>query len=148
MLREVCASRAWATAVAAARPWADRAALLAAGEAAVARLTAADLAEAMAGHARIGAPGGGGATARREQTGVMGADPALLAELRAANAAYEAKFGHVFLIRATGRTAAGMLAALRERYGNDAATETELIRAELRSINAVRLARLLDGTAP
>ncbi len=63
------------------------------------------------------------------------------AGLRAANLAYEERFGHVFLICATGRSAAGMLAALRGRLGNDPAAEREVVRDELRRIVALRLGK-------
>ncbi|MFG3229009.1 2-oxo-4-hydroxy-4-carboxy-5-ureidoimidazoline decarboxylase [Kitasatospora sp. NPDC048194] len=145
ILLDVCSSPRWAAAVAAAGPWSSREALLAANAAAMAELTDADLRDAMAGHARIGQPKAGDATSEREQAGIQGVDQALLDELREANAAYEAKFGHVFLICATGRTAATMLAALRERHPNDPATEAEIVRGELRKINDIRLNRLLDG---
>ncbi|MFF4649186.1 2-oxo-4-hydroxy-4-carboxy-5-ureidoimidazoline decarboxylase [Streptomyces sp. NPDC001380] len=148
LLRGVCTARAWVSAVAASRPWADGAALLAAGAAATAALTPDGLAEAVAGHARIGAPEEGGADSRREQAGVADADPALLAELRTAVAAYEERFGHAFLIRATGRTAAEMLAAARDRYANAPAAEWEHVRRELGGINVLRLERLLAGGAP
>ncbi|MER5639508.1 2-oxo-4-hydroxy-4-carboxy-5-ureidoimidazoline decarboxylase [Kitasatospora sp. NPDC002227] len=143
-LLEICSSPNWAKAVAASGPWADRSALLAANAAAMATLTTADLADAMAGHARIGKPKAGDATSEREQAGIKGVDSALLDDLAEANAAYEAKFGHVFLICATGRTAETMLASLRERYPNDAATEAEIVRGELRKINDIRINRLLD----
>ncbi|MER6400258.1 2-oxo-4-hydroxy-4-carboxy-5-ureidoimidazoline decarboxylase [Kitasatospora sp. NPDC059973] len=144
LLLEVCSSPTWADAVASARPWPDRAALLDANATAMAALTAADLHDAMAGHARIGTPKAGDATSEREQAGIRGVDTALLDELHRANTAYEAKFGHVFLICATGRTADTMLAALRERFPNDAATEAEIVRGELRKINDIRINRLLD----
>ncbi|MER8182123.1 2-oxo-4-hydroxy-4-carboxy-5-ureidoimidazoline decarboxylase [Kitasatospora sp. NPDC094015] len=146
-LLEICSSPGWAASVAASRPWSDREALLAANTAAMAALTAEDLSDAMAGHARIGRPKAGDATSEREQAGIRGVDQALLDELHEANAAYEAKFGHVFLICATGRTAATMLAALRERFPNDAAAEAEIVRGELRKINDIRINRLLDGTS-
>ncbi|MFF2146520.1 2-oxo-4-hydroxy-4-carboxy-5-ureidoimidazoline decarboxylase [Kitasatospora sp. NPDC058190] len=144
LLLEVCSSPGWAAAIAAAKPWSSREALLAANAAAMAALTDADLRDAMAGHARIGQPRTGDATSEREQAGIQGVDQAILDELHEANAAYEAKFGHVFLICATGRTAATMLAALRERHPNDPATEAEIVRGELRKINDIRLNRLLD----
>ncbi|WP_406087902.1 2-oxo-4-hydroxy-4-carboxy-5-ureidoimidazoline decarboxylase [Kitasatospora purpeofusca] len=144
ILLDVCTSPGWADAVAAARPWKDRRALLEANAKAMAGLSVSDLHEAMAGHARIGAPKPGDATSEREQAGVHGADAALLDELRRANAAYEAEFGHVFLICATGLTAAAMLDALRERRSNDPATEAEIVRGELRRINDIRINRLLD----
>ncbi|MFJ6383282.1 2-oxo-4-hydroxy-4-carboxy-5-ureidoimidazoline decarboxylase [Kitasatospora sp. NPDC092039] len=144
ILLEVCSSPRWAAAVAAAKPWSDREALLAANAAAMASLTAEDLRDAMAGHARIGRPIAGDVASEREQAGIRGVDRAVLDQLHDANAAYEAKFGHVFLICATGRTALDMLAALRERHPNDAATEAEIVRGELRKINDIRLDRLLD----
>ncbi|MET8541988.1 2-oxo-4-hydroxy-4-carboxy-5-ureidoimidazoline decarboxylase [Kitasatospora sp. NPDC004799] len=146
ILLEVCSSPRWAASVAATRPWPDRAALLSANATAIASLTAEDLRDAMAGHARIGRPLAGDAASEREQAGIRGADRTVLDELREANAAYEAKFGHVFLICATGRTAADLLAALRERHPNDAATEAEIVRGELRRINDIRLSRLLDAS--
>ncbi|WP_033212228.1 2-oxo-4-hydroxy-4-carboxy-5-ureidoimidazoline decarboxylase [Kitasatospora phosalacinea] len=145
LLLEVCSSPAWAAAVAASRPWHEPEELHAANAKAMAELSAADLRDAMAGHARIGTPKPGDAVSEREQAGIRGVDPSVLDELRAANAAYEAKFGHVFLICATGRTAAGMLAALRERYPNDAAAEAEVVRGELRKINDIRIDRLLGA---
>ncbi|MBV2156220.1 2-oxo-4-hydroxy-4-carboxy-5-ureidoimidazoline decarboxylase [Kitasatospora sp. SUK 42] len=144
ILLEVCSSPRWAAAVAEAEPWSSREALLAANAAATAELTAADLHDAMTGHARIGRPTAGDATSEREQVGIQGADQAVLDELHEANSAYEAKFGHVFLICATGRTAVTMLAALRERHPNDPATEAEIVRGELRKINDIRINRLLD----
>ncbi|MEV7771212.1 2-oxo-4-hydroxy-4-carboxy-5-ureidoimidazoline decarboxylase [Kitasatospora sp. NPDC086791] len=146
ILLEVCSSPRWAAAVAEARPWSDREALLAANAAAMTSLAVEDLHDAMAGHARIGTPRTGDAASGREQAGIQGVDRAVLDELREANAAYEAKFGHVFLICATGRTAVDMLAALRERHPHDAATEAEIVREELRKINDIRLNRLLDGS--
>ncbi|WP_042373134.1 2-oxo-4-hydroxy-4-carboxy-5-ureidoimidazoline decarboxylase [Streptacidiphilus neutrinimicus] len=144
LLKEICSSHTWATLVRLARPYRDRDAFHAANASAMEALSAADLDDAMAGHARIGTPKPGDATSQREQSGVQGADEALLADLAAANASYEEKFGHVFLICATGRTAATMLAALRERHPNDAATEREIVRGELRKINDIRIDRLLD----
>ncbi|MFE3504724.1 2-oxo-4-hydroxy-4-carboxy-5-ureidoimidazoline decarboxylase [Kitasatospora sp. NPDC059160] len=146
ILLEVCSSPRWAAAVAQTRPWSSREALLAANAAAMAALTVADLRDAMAGHARIGRPKEGDATSEREQAGIQGVDRAVLDELHEANTAYEAKFGHVFLICATGRTAVTMLTALRERHPNDPATEAEIVRGELRKINDIRLSRLLDGS--
>jgi 2-oxo-4-hydroxy-4-carboxy-5-ureidoimidazoline decarboxylase len=61
------------------------------------------------------------------------------------NRAYEERFGHVFLICATGLSAAEMLAALRERLGNDVEAERAAVRAELAKIVDLRLARLAGG---
>ncbi|MFD8383508.1 2-oxo-4-hydroxy-4-carboxy-5-ureidoimidazoline decarboxylase [Streptomyces sp. NPDC059679] len=140
LLHEVCASRAWAAAVAAGRPYGSVDALLTAAEQAMAGLTDADLAEAMAGHPPIGRPEPGDATSAREQSGVGEAERARLLEL---NRAYQERHGHVFLICATGRGGEEMLAALNERIGNDTDTEREIVRTELGKINRNRLARLM-----
>ena len=122
--------------VAAGRPHPDVASLQATAEVA---LTDADLDEAMAGHPRIGDRTAGGAS-RREQNGVAGADPAVLAALADGNRAYEERFGHVYLVCASGRGAQELLDVLRARLGNDPATERAVALAELAAINRLRIA--------
>lgn len=136
----VCASRVWADAVLHGRPYAAVDDLLAANDAAMARLGAADLDEAMAAHPPIGRPAPGDATSSREQRGMAGASEALRAEMLELNLAYQERFGHVFLICATGLTAEQMRDAARERLGNPAEAERETVRAELTKINRLRLA--------
>jgi 2-oxo-4-hydroxy-4-carboxy-5-ureidoimidazoline decarboxylase len=109
--------------------------------AAEAALTDADLDDAMAGHPRIGDRTAGGAS-RREQSGVAGADPGVLAALADGNRAYEERFGHVYLVCATGRSAEELLDVLRTRLGNDPATERAVALGELTAINRLRIARL------
>jgi 2-oxo-4-hydroxy-4-carboxy-5-ureidoimidazoline decarboxylase len=142
-LRRVCAAPRWAREVAANRPYPDLASLQATAEV---TLTDADLDEAMAGHPRIGDRAAGGAS-RREQSGVAGADPAVLAALADANRAYEERFGHVYLVCATGRSAQEMLDILRARLGNDPSTERAVALAELAAINRLRIARLFSEDA-
>ncbi|MFD7938792.1 2-oxo-4-hydroxy-4-carboxy-5-ureidoimidazoline decarboxylase [Streptomyces sp. NPDC059755] len=143
-LHEVCASTAWATRLLAARPYATVADLYAAGDAAMAGLTATDLAEAMAGHPPIGRPKPGDPTSAREQRGMAGASEELKAELLELNLAYQERFGHVFLICATGRTGEQMRDAVKERIGNAPEQEREIVRVELGKINRIRLARLVE----
>ncbi|MFR0356281.1 2-oxo-4-hydroxy-4-carboxy-5-ureidoimidazoline decarboxylase [Streptomyces sediminimaris] len=143
-LREVCASTTWARRLTAARPYATPDRLYAASDAATADLTAADLAEAMAGHPPIGRPEPGESTSAREQRGMAGASAELRAEMLELNLAYQEKFGHVFLICATGRTGEQMRDAVRERIGNPPEREQEIIRTELGGINRIRLARLVE----
>jgi 2-oxo-4-hydroxy-4-carboxy-5-ureidoimidazoline decarboxylase len=148
-LLAVCASPVWAQAVAAARPYRSGETLLATADAAFAALTWSDLAEALAAHPRIGdRPEGDGrdaAWSRREQAGVAASVVAGSAEaLAEANRAYERRFGHVFLIFASGRIAPEILAAARERLGNDDQTERAVVRAELAKIVRLRLERLLE----
>ncbi|GGR68795.1 2-oxo-4-hydroxy-4-carboxy-5-ureidoimidazoline decarboxylase [Streptomyces humidus] len=142
-LHEVCASTAWADRLLAARPYATLDALYEAGDAAMARLTAADLAEAMAGHPPIGRPRPGDPASTREQGGMAGASERLRADMLELNLAYQEKFGHVFLICATGRTGEQMRDAAEERIGNAPEREREIVRSELGKINRIRLARLV-----
>ncbi|GGV71957.1 2-oxo-4-hydroxy-4-carboxy-5-ureidoimidazoline decarboxylase [Streptomyces griseoloalbus] len=142
-LREACASTTWARRLLAARPYATAEDLYAAGDAAMADLTTADLGEAMAGHPPIGRPRPGDPASAREQSGMAGAPDALKAEMLELNLAYQEKFGHVFLICATGRTGEQMRDAVRERIGNAPEQEREIVRTELGKINRIRLARLV-----
>jgi 2-oxo-4-hydroxy-4-carboxy-5-ureidoimidazoline decarboxylase len=143
-LHEACASTAWVKRLLAARPYATPEALYAASDAAMAELTADDLAEAMAGHPPIGRPRPGDPTSAQEQRGMAGASDALKAEMLELNLAYQEKFGHVFLICATGRTGEQMRDAVRERIGNTPEREREIVRTELGKINRIRLARLVE----
>ncbi|GHJ44649.1 OHCU decarboxylase [Catellatospora sp. TT07R-123] len=144
-----CASPAWAAAVAAGRPYADADALVAAAEMVLDRLGWPQLERALAAHPRIGERAGGdsreAAWSRREQAGAAGADAATAQALVAANRAYEERFGHVFLIFASGRSADQMLAAARARLGHDAATEREVVRRELTAITVNRLRKLMSS---
>lgn len=143
-LLDCCAAPRWAREVAAGRPYGSVEALQAA---AVAALTDADLDPAMSGHPRIGDRPAGG-QARREQGALADADPQVLAALAEGNRAYEQRFGHVYLVCASGRDAQDLLATLRARLGNDPATERAVALAELAAINRIRLDRLLGGTGP
>lgn len=143
-LHEVCASAAWGERLLAARPYAGPEDLYAASDAATAALTATDLAEAMAGHPPIGRPKPGDPTSSREQAGMAGAPDGLKAEMLELNLAYQEKFGHVFLICATGRTGEQMRDAVKQRIGNAPEREREIVRTELGKINRIRLARLVD----
>ncbi|MFI1504178.1 2-oxo-4-hydroxy-4-carboxy-5-ureidoimidazoline decarboxylase [Streptomyces sp. NPDC020597] len=143
-LHEVCASSAWADRLLAARPYTAADDLYAVSDAATAALDAAGLAEAMAGHPPIGRPLPGDATSAREQRGMASASEQLKAEMLELNLAYQEKFGHVFLICATGRTGEQMRDAVRERLGNAPEREREIVRTELGRINRIRLARLVE----
>ncbi|MEW2526506.1 2-oxo-4-hydroxy-4-carboxy-5-ureidoimidazoline decarboxylase [Streptomyces sp. NPDC047071] len=144
-LHEACASTVWGETILARRPFATADALYAASDAATAALTAADLAEAMAGHPPIGRPKPDDPTSSREQRGMAGASAELKAEMLELNLAYQDRFGHVFLICATGRTGEQMRDAVRDRIGNTPEREREIVRAELGKINRIRLARLVDA---
>ncbi|MEU6197112.1 2-oxo-4-hydroxy-4-carboxy-5-ureidoimidazoline decarboxylase [Streptomyces sp. NPDC047061] len=146
-LHEACASTAWGRRLLAARPYATPQALYSASDAAMAELSTADLAEAMAGHPPIGRPKPGDPTSAREQSGMAGAADGLKAEMLELNLAYQERFGHVFLICATGRSGEEMRDAVKERIGNPPETEREIVRTELGKINRIRLARLVEEDA-
>lgn len=138
-----CASPAWAARVASGRPYQTRADLVVSGIGAFDELGWADLAEVLAAHPRIGQrPAGHGTEAawsRREQAGVQGAAE----ELATVNRDYEERFGYLFLICASGRSAGEILAAARGRLRNDDETERTVVRGELRKIIEIRLERLV-----
>jgi 2-oxo-4-hydroxy-4-carboxy-5-ureidoimidazoline decarboxylase len=135
-----CASRRFATAMAADRPYSSFAAVEAAIAAAFESLDWEDVLEAMAGHPRIGARVSGQSAA--EQSGVSDSSRDALA---AGNAEYEKRFGHVFLVCATGMSGEEMLAALRERLENDPYTERKVATAELRKITVLRARKALGS---
>ena len=141
LLLGCCAAPGWARRVVAGRPYRTLGELLAAADATWAGREPGDLAAAMAGHPRIGERGLSGPS-RQEQAGV-GAGTRTLAGLRAANEAYEQRFGHVFLICASGRGPGDILAELHQRMANDPGTELTVAAAEIGKINALRLRQLV-----
>lgn len=143
-----CASQGWAQRVCDGRPYPTVAALVAAGDAAFRVLSPAETDAAVAAHPRIGErPAGASRTSawsRQEQAGVRHGEGAhtALAEL---NAEYEERFGRVFLICATGRTAEEIVREARRRLANDPATEhAEMVR-ELGAIVQLRLRKLVSA---
>lgn len=145
-LRTCCASTRWAAEVAARRPYPRLDALLNVSDAVLAVLSWDDVLEALAAHPRIGQRVTGGdresAWSRREQSGMDTATDDVRSALTEANVAYEERFGHVFLIFASGRSDVEMLAAARERLGNDEAAERRVVHGELTKIVRLRLERL------
>jgi 2-oxo-4-hydroxy-4-carboxy-5-ureidoimidazoline decarboxylase len=135
-----CAARRFAAAMAAGRPYPSPAAASAAAGIAFDALTWDDVREAIDAHPRIGDRVTGASAA--EQSGVGDETRAALAD---GNAAYEARFGHVFLICATGLSGEQMLAALRQRLNHDDQEERMVARAELRKITLLRVEKELAG---
>ncbi|SDN65196.1 2-oxo-4-hydroxy-4-carboxy-5-ureidoimidazoline decarboxylase [Allokutzneria albata] len=144
-----CAHPLWAERVSRARPFPDADALVVCGAKELAALDWAQLRVAVDAHPRIGQrPEGTGQEARwsrGEQSAAATEDERVRAELVAGNIAYEDRFGHVFLICATGLSAARVLDALRERLGNDEAAERAVVREELGRIVELRLRKLVAG---
>lgn len=145
-LHSCFASRAWAAKVAGHRPYTDIEGLLETAEAAWSELAPSDWLEALAAHARIGervgrSPG----PSHREQSDVMRAPAETLTLLANENRRYEARFGHMFLISASGRSAEEILAAMRQRMRNDPVTEIRVAAEEHRKIARLRLEKLLHA---
>lgn len=65
-------------------------------------------------------------------------------DLAGANRLYEAKFGFIFIVCATGKTAGEMLAICHARLGNSAETELQIAAGEQRQITEIRLGKLLE----
>jgi 2-oxo-4-hydroxy-4-carboxy-5-ureidoimidazoline decarboxylase len=139
--------RRWVDEVVAGAPYGTLDELVAAARAAT-PLTPAEVDEALAHHPRIGErPAGTGAAqqhSRREQASSDADDPELAARLAAGNAAYEQRFGRIFLVRAAGRTRAEIVAELERRLTLDDATEATVVAGELRDIAVRRLLTLGD----
>ena len=133
-----CGSTGWAQQMAAARPFLDVESMARTADSVWARLSAADYLEAFAAHPRIGERAGP-AWAAQEQSGVTDAVRERFAQL---NRAYQARFGYIFIICATGRSGAEMLEALERRLGNDAGREMEIAAEEQRRITRLRLDKL------
>lgn len=150
MFHTVCGSKRWADLLVAARPFATESDLFAHADRAWFGLGREDWLEAFSHHPRIGERNltqakfaATAAQSTREQSGMAAATEAERAEFAAGNAEYERRFGHVFLICATGRSAGDMLTALRARLVNDPATELRNAAAEQAKITRIRLERWL-----
>ena len=137
-----CGSRRWREMMRGGLPYGTRQALLVASDQAFDLLRRDDWMEAFAAHSMIGAPGPGDPTGAREQVALEGADAELRIALAAGNVAYRQRFGFVFLIRARGRGASEMLAALRARIDNPVEVEFANACAQQREITALRLTEL------
>ncbi|HEX6521635.1 MAG TPA: 2-oxo-4-hydroxy-4-carboxy-5-ureidoimidazoline decarboxylase [Streptosporangiaceae bacterium] len=137
-----CESKAFSAAIVRGRPYPDAAALYAAIDRAFGTtLTWDDILEAMNAHPRIGERTGGISAA--EQAGAAAAGAAVRRALAAGNAAYEQRFGHVFLICASGLSGEEMLDRLRTRLENTPSDERAVARQELRKITRLRMTKLL-----
>jgi 2-oxo-4-hydroxy-4-carboxy-5-ureidoimidazoline decarboxylase len=147
-LRACCAATAWVDAVVAARPYPSRSALLEHSTNVLDGLDWAGIREALDAHPRIGEragqPGREAKWSATEQSGMDSATADVKAALVEANRAYEQRFGHVFLIFATGKTDTEMLAAAQRRVNNEDVSEQTIVREELLKIVSLRLAKLLD----
>lgn len=149
-LRRCCGATRWVSAMQRARPFASTPALFAAAEEHWQALESADYLEAFLHHPQIGEDLGALrqrfaptlSLSTEEQAGVTAADERTLLALRDANGAYRARFGYIFIVCASGKSAAQLLAALTERLPNDPALELAIAAAEQAKITRLRLTGL------
>jgi 2-oxo-4-hydroxy-4-carboxy-5-ureidoimidazoline decarboxylase len=149
-LSRCCAATRWVEAMLALRPFRDTPQLLAASDGCFAEASRGDLLEAFAQHPQIGADlaelqrkfADTSALAAAEQAGAVGADTRTLEALRDANQAYLARFGYIFIVCASGKSAAAMLTLLEQRLRNDPDRELLNAAAEQAKITKLRLERI------
>lgn len=145
-----CVSRRWIDAMLAGRPYASRAGLLAHSDAVWSELDQADFLEAFEGHPKIGDVGSlrakyaaSGALAAHEQSGVSEADEATIQRLARGNERYEQRFGFIFIVCASGKSAQQMCALLEQRLENERDAELRVAAEEQRKILTLRLEQML-----
>jgi 2-oxo-4-hydroxy-4-carboxy-5-ureidoimidazoline decarboxylase len=145
-----CGSHRWAQAMARARPFSSEASVYAKAGELWSQTTPEDWREAFTHHPRIGDVSklrerfkATGAWSEQEQKGVQGAGDEVLHALAAGNREYEARFGFIFLICATGKSAQEILGHLRERLNNPPQLELRIAAGEQAQITRLRLEKLL-----
>lgn len=149
-----CGTKRWARGMTARRPFHSRSTLMGGAESLWSLLTAGDWREAFGHHPKIGDVeslrrkfASTSAWTSGEQSGVAGADEAVLTALAEGNAAYEAKFGYIFIVYATGKSAAEMLEILQARLSNGPRTELRIAADEQKKITRLRLEKLFAEIA-
>jgi allantoicase len=149
-LLRCCGATRWAAWLLTQRPFASTEALFKAAAGVWTQMEKADMLEAFSHHPEIGSDlaslrqrfASTATWSSAEQAGVAGADDTTLEALRDGNVRYRERFGHVFLVCATGKTAPEMLALLRARLDNDPDTELRVAAAEQAKITRLRLEKL------
>lgn len=148
-LQKCCAAPAWIEQMLARRPFADDPELESAAAKIWWSLDREEWLAAFAAHPKIGDPASLRAKyantshwANNEQAGVAAAAEQTLQELASYNQQYEQRFGYIFIVCATGKSAAEMLALLQSRIGNDPETELRIAAAEQLKITLLRLQKL------
>jgi 2-oxo-4-hydroxy-4-carboxy-5-ureidoimidazoline decarboxylase len=150
LLMDCCGSARWSATVASQRPYATVEALHKAADSIWWKLDRTDWLEAFSHHPQIGdKPAGGSESSRKwaagEQSGARIARDDVKSRLVRANRAYFEKFGYIYIVCATGKSAEAMLAILNQRLQNDAPSEISIAAEQQRLITRIRLYKLLAG---
>jgi OHCU decarboxylase len=150
-LRACCGATRWVRAMVARRPFTSIDDALSAADAAWAPLGPDDWREAFSHHPRIGEQRSahrqdarGAGWSATEQENVATAAERTRAELAQVNRDYEARFGHIYIVCATGKSADELLAIARQRLQNDPEAELRVAADEQHQITRLRLRRLLS----
>jgi OHCU decarboxylase len=147
-----CGSAIWARRMAHARPFDSIEAVQSEAEHIWWDLAKDDWLQAFAAHPKIGKKKAQRANeqsrtwSEKEQTGIAGASSDTMQKLADGNTAYEKRFGYIYIVCATGKSADEMLALLRGRLQNDADTELKIAAGEQAKITRLRLEKFLGGT--
>src|SRR5437762_3165467 len=146
-----CGSQRWASAMTAARPFANIDELLTKADRTWSSLRPEDWLEAFRAHPKIGEKKAAAAQSKeaqqwsaQEQSGINDAAADTIAALADCNRDYEQRFGFIFIVCATGKSSEEMLAILRARLQNDAEAEIAVAAEEQRKITRIRLEKLLQ----
>jgi 2-oxo-4-hydroxy-4-carboxy-5-ureidoimidazoline decarboxylase len=143
-LLALTASPTWADALLDARPFGDLEELLHTSGEIITHLEPSQIDAALSGHPRIGESATdlddeSAARSAKEQAGMSGTDPSIQLGVARGNAAYENRFGRIYLVAAAGRSASELLSFLHDRLENEPDTELEVVRGELARITRLRL---------
>jgi 2-oxo-4-hydroxy-4-carboxy-5-ureidoimidazoline decarboxylase len=150
LLMDCCGSPRWAASVASRRPYANAEALHKGADSLWWKLERADWLEAFSHHPQIGDKLASGSESARqwaagEQAGTRVATDEVKSRLARANRAYFEKFGYIYIVCATGKSAEAMLAILNQRLQNDLPSELSIAAEQQRLITRIRLDKLLAG---
>lgn len=143
LLRQCCGSSQWVAAMIARRPFGSREAVLDAADEIWSSLNGDDWREAFTHHPRIGEQTTS-SVAAKEQSGVSNAADDVRRALAKANRDYEQRFGYIYIVCATGKSAEEMLTIAKSRLENDPDTELRVAAEEQRRITRLRLQKLLE----
>ena len=148
---DCCGSTEWARQMTASRPFMTVDSLFERAERIWFDLSVADHLEAFAAHPAIGSSKAAATQQARaadwsagEQSGVNAAGEQIKSDLAEANRLYRDKFGFIFIVCATGKTAEEMLSISRARLGNSVETELSIAAEEQNKITEIRLKKLLE----
>lgn len=149
LLFHCCGASRWARRMADVRPFATREAIATEAERSFDELTPADWLEAFTHHPQIGDVESlrkkfkdTAHLAGAEQAGAKSASDAVLKALTAGNQRYLEKFGFIFIVCATGKSAAEMLTLLEARLDNTRDQELAIAAGEQRKITMIRLSKI------